>query len=322
MQCANQKTRQVLKTTPYIVSHLGKSTLSLLVEPKGGTIIGKLRCVISQSQLDSDEANSLTSSLFDVWCVISKSQSDSFGFNSLTSSLCDVWCVMCDMRLLYRNSRTTRVDSLATYFWLLWSTNYGANGSQPPSTSPFTEDSAMSFSLATYISQTWTMTFSNFFIWAQIWVSFALLELGWRALRSDANFIKILPPWVLSLFTIWLVLFRDPLGSILLDPPRSILLDPPRSLHSHFEALNDVFFYRKWVLVESCSPQICFFNEVSYASNGDRMLKLRPQEFDVPTYHDGAYRHLALQFPVLGFWTFMVFHCFSIIKRPLILIAT
>jgi hypothetical protein len=56
-------------------------------------------------------------------------------------------------------------------------------------------------------------------------------------------------------------------------------------------------------------------------SNRDSMPKLGPREIDVPIYPDGAH---ILAFHLLGldFWMFRVFHCFSIIYRPLSLIVT
>lgn len=58
---------------------------------------------------------------------------------------------------------------------------------------------ATSTSPTIYPSQTWTLTCSNFFIWARIQVSFTPKESRWRPLRSEAKFIEILPLWVLSL---------------------------------------------------------------------------------------------------------------------------
>ena len=54
---------------------------------------------------------------------------------------------------------------------------------------------------------------------------------------------------------------------------------------------------------QQCSPQIDIFNDVSCASNGDSMPKLRPLEIDVPIYPDEAHIpvfHLLW----LGFWMF------------------
>jgi hypothetical protein len=70
-----------------------------------------------------------------------------------------------------------------------------------------------------------------------------------------------------------------------------------------------------------CSPQIDISNDVSCASNGDSMPKLRPREIDVPIYPNGAHI-LAFHLLGLGFWMFRVFHCFSIIYRPSSLIVT
>jgi len=53
----------------------------------------------------------------------------------------------------------------------------------------------------------------------------------------------------------------------------------------------------------------------------DLMPKIRPQEVDVPIYPNGP-TVLALHLLGLGFWMFRVFHCFSIINRPLSLIVT
>ena len=69
------------------------------------------------------------------------------------------------------------------------------------------------------------------------------------------------------------------------------------------------------------SARIDISNELLYASNGDRMPKLQPREVDVPIYPNGAHS-LAFHLLGLGFWTFRVFHCFSIINRPSSLIVT
>ena len=42
-------------------------------------------------------------------------------------------------------------------------------------------------------------------------------------------------------------------------------------------------------MVNSCSPWIYLSNDVSCASNGNSMSKLRPQEIDVPIYPKGAH---------------------------------
>ena len=73
--------------------------------------------------------------------------------------------------------------------------------------------------------------------------------------------------------------------------------------------------------VSSCSPQIDISNDVSCASNGDIMSKLCAREIDVPIYPNRAHI-LAFHLLGLGFWMFMVFHCFSIIYRPSSLIVT
>jgi len=80
--------------------------------------------------------------------------------------------------------------------------------------------------------------------------------------------------------------------------------------------LMDQFFSLK-----SFIPRIDLSNEVLCVSNGDRMPMLRPREVDVPIYPNGAHS-FALHLLGLGFWIFMVFHCFSIINRPLNLIVT
>ena len=64
------------------------------------------------------------------------------------------------------------------------------------------------------------------------------------------------------------------------------------NFRSRFEALNDVFWENggqhgsmdQCFLSQICSPRIDLSNEVWYASNGDRMPKLRLQEVDVPIY--------------------------------------
>ena len=45
------------------------------------------------------------------------------------------------------------------------------------------------------------------------------------------------------------------------------------------------------------SAQLDLSNELLYASNGDRMPKLRPREVDVPIYPNGAHN---LKFHLLG----------------------
>ena len=75
-----------------------------------------------------------------------------------------------------------------------------------------------------------------------------------------------------------------------------------------------------YVASQSGSTRIDLSNELSYASNGDRMPKLRPREIDVPIYPNGAHN---LVFHLLGldFRMLRVFHCFSTINRPSTLIV-
>lgn len=61
------------------------------------------------------------------------------------------------------------------------------------------KDLATSSNPVMWASQTSTLTFSNFCIWAQILVLFAPLESKWWALRYESKFIKILTLWFLSL---------------------------------------------------------------------------------------------------------------------------
>ena len=65
---------------------------------------------------------------------------------------------------------------------------------------------------------------------------------------------------------------------------------------------------------QSGSARIDLSNELLYASNGDRMPKLRPREIDVPIYPNGAH-NLAFHLLGLGFGMWRVFHCFSTINR-------
>ena len=64
------------------------------------------------------------------------------------------------------------------------------------------------------------------------------------------------------------------------------------NFRSRFEALNDVFLGGS---MDQCcpfqifSPRIDISNEVWYASNGDRMPKLRPWEVETPIYPNGAH---------------------------------
>ena len=48
-------------------------------------------------------------------------------------------------------------------------------------------------------------------------------------------------------------------------------------------------FFGKNVSLEGSSPQIDISNEVWYASNGDRMPKLRPWEVETAIYLNGAH---------------------------------
>jgi len=73
--------------------------------------------------------------------------------------------------------------------------------------------------------------------------------------------------------------------------------------------------------IQNCSSQIDISNEILSASNGDRMPKLQPREVDVLIYPNRAHS-LVFHLLGLGFWMFMVFHCFSTINRPLSLIVT
>ena len=100
------------------------------------------------------------------------------------------------------------------------------------------------------------------------------------------------------------------------------------NFRSRFEALNDVFLgiwgnMGPWTHVasQSGSTRIDLSNELLYASNGDRMPKLRPREIDVPIYPNGAHS-LAFHLRGLGFGMLRVFHCFSTINRPSSLIVT
>ena len=66
---------------------------------------------------------------------------------------------------------------------------------------------------------------------------------------------------------------------------------------SRFEALNDVFWENReqhgsidqCFSFKICSPRIYLSNEVWYASNGDRIAKLRPWEVETPIYPNGAH---------------------------------
>ena len=74
------------------------------------------------------------------------------------------------------------------------------------------------------------------------------------------------------------------------------------------------------VASQSGSARIDLSNEPLYASNEDRMPKLRPWEVGVPIYPNGAHS-LAFHLLGLGFGMLRVFHCFSTINRPSSLIV-
>lgn len=59
----------------------------------------------------------------------------------------------------------------------------------PHGTPSFTKDFPCHVLLATWISQTQTLTFSNFVVWTQIWALFTPLESGRQALWSNVEFI-------------------------------------------------------------------------------------------------------------------------------------
>lgn len=109
-----------------------------------------------------------------------------------------------------------RLISLSRNLFLLRSMICTANGALPLGTSAFGESTASSSSPATCLGQTLTFPCPNFLIWARIQVSFALLKSWWKTLRYDGKFIQIMPVLVLSLFTVPVVLFRDPPISIIL----------------------------------------------------------------------------------------------------------
>jgi len=67
-------------------------------------------------------------------------------------------------------------------------------------------------------------------------------------------------------------------------------------------------------VVRSCIPWIDISNDVSCASNGDSIPKLRPWEIDIPIYPDGA-DILAFHLLGLGFWMFRVFSFMLYVKR-------
>ena len=68
----------------------------------------------------------------------------------------------------------------------------------------------------------------------------------------------------------------------------------------HQTLMNNILFRTMIFVINSCSPRINLSNDVSYASNGDSMPKLRPREIDVPIYPDGAHI-LAFHLLELGF---------------------
>ena len=69
------------------------------------------------------------------------------------------------------------------------------------------------------------------------------------------------------------------------------------NFRSRFEDLNDVFWeYReqhgsmdRCFSLKICIPQIDISNKLCFASNGDRMPKLRPREVETPIYPNGAH---------------------------------
>ena len=89
------------------------------------------------------------------------------------------------------------------------------------------------------------------------------------------------------------------------------------NFRSRFEALNNVFWENgeqhgsmdRCCPFQICSPWIDLSNEVWYASNEDRMPKLRPQEVETPIYPNGAHSFGASS-PRLGFGLFRISHCF------------
>ena len=71
------------------------------------------------------------------------------------------------------------------------------------------------------------------------------------------------------------------------------------NFRSRFEALNDIFWasrlqkisfcFKMDIHGKSCSPWIDISNDVSCASNGNSMPKLRPWEVETPIYPNGAH---------------------------------
>jgi len=73
-------------------------------------------------------------------------------------------------------------------------------------------------------------------------------------------------------------------------------------------------------VVKKFIPRTHIYNEVFFTSNGDRMPRLRPREVDVPIYPNEAHC-FGDSSPRVRLLVFGVFHCFSIINRPFILIV-
>jgi hypothetical protein len=59
--------------------------------------------------------------------------------------------------------------------------------------------------------------------------------------------------------------------------------------------------------VSICIPRTYLSDDVSYASNEDRMQMLRPREIDVLTYPNGAHINFGAYLLGLGFWMSRVF---------------
>ena len=51
----------------------------------------------------------------------------------------------------------------------------------------------------------------------------------------------------------------------------------------------NIILFRNDIRGKSCSPRIELSNDVSCASNGDSMPKLRPWEVETPIYPNGAH---------------------------------
>ena len=75
------------------------------------------------------------------------------------------------------------------------------------------------------------------------------------------------------------------------------------------KAFQENMSWRLDIFYPKCSHHIDIFNEVSCASNKDRMPKLRPEEIDVPIYPNRAHS-LVCHLLGLGFCIFMDFHWF------------